>query len=224
MFNREQQKICLPVLPAGCYIFPAVTVLTVGRENPVKIDMATLSALSAFFVVATLYVLVPFYGVVCRLLTVTVAGRGLLRITTGTSRRHVMVAQAGPLPGGPGSMSTGILTPVWAIASERENSSDSGMLYDMENCHHAQTSQKPYPKFGHPHYHSPAQLRLSSQDLPCAGVCLLVVCELLRIKIRASTSFNPCTFLHPRRYRGHRRRVNFSWPVRRGDGKATAKT
>ncbi|ELD4017815.1 ash family protein [Salmonella enterica] len=222
MFNREQQKICLPAWSAGCYIFWAITVLMVGRENPVN-TLATLSVLSAFFVVATI-ALAPFYGVVCHLLTVTVAGRGLLRITTGTSRRHVMVAQAGPLPGGPGSSVTGILTPVWAIASERENSSDSSYNYTLENCHHAQTPQKPYPKFGHPHYHSPAQLRLSSQDLPCAGVCLLVVRELLQIKIRTSTPFNPCTFLHPRRYRGHRRRVNFSWPVRRGDGKATAKT
>ncbi|EGL8528487.1 ash family protein, partial [Salmonella enterica] len=99
---------------------PAITVLMVGRENPVNI-LATLSALSAFFIVATSFALAPFYGLVRRL---SLDSKGF-KITTGVSGRHVMVAQAGQLSGWPGSSMTGILTPVWAIASERENSSDS---------------------------------------------------------------------------------------------------
>ncbi|EDA4286578.1 ash family protein [Salmonella enterica subsp. enterica serovar Muenchen] len=92
----------------------------VGRGNPVNI-LATLSALSAFFIVATLFALVPFYGLVRRL---SLDSKGF-KITTGISGRHVMVAQAGQLSGWPGSSMTGISTPVWAIASERGNSSDS---------------------------------------------------------------------------------------------------
>ena len=40
-----------------------------------------------------------------------------------------MVAQAGQPPGQPVSCEAGILTPVWAIAIERENSGDSVICY-----------------------------------------------------------------------------------------------
>ncbi|EJU5353034.1 hypothetical protein N4X81_004553, partial [Salmonella enterica] len=63
MFSYRQQKMCLIKMLTGCYFSPAATLLAVGRENPVEIDMATLSALSAFFVVVTI-ALAPFYGVV----------------------------------------------------------------------------------------------------------------------------------------------------------------
>ncbi|EHC5870110.1 ash family protein [Salmonella enterica subsp. enterica serovar Eastbourne] len=117
---QRQLKKSLNVVIAGCYIALAITVLMVGRGNPVNI-LATLSALSAFFIVATLFALVPFYGLVRRL---SLDSKGF-KITTGISGRHVMVAQAGQLSGWPGSSMTGISTPVWAIASERGNSSDS---------------------------------------------------------------------------------------------------
>ncbi|ECB0372827.1 hypothetical protein EUR97_12180 [Salmonella enterica subsp. enterica serovar Muenchen] len=121
MFSCRQQKMCLIKMLTGCYFSPAATLLAVGRENPV-IRKATLSALSAFFVVATI-ALAPFYGVVHCMFTVT--GRELLRSATDTSHHHVMVALAGPLSGGPVPFRAGFLTPVRAIASERENSSDS---------------------------------------------------------------------------------------------------
>ncbi|EBZ3774718.1 hypothetical protein AID08_05880 [Salmonella enterica subsp. enterica serovar Minnesota] len=121
MFSCRQQKMCLIKMLTGCYFSPAVTLLAVGCRNPV-IRKATLSALSAFFVVATI-ALAPFYGVVYRMFTVT--GRELLRSATDTSRHHVMVALAGPLSGGPVPFRAGIPTPVRAIASECRNSSDS---------------------------------------------------------------------------------------------------
>ncbi|EHA2159438.1 ash family protein [Salmonella enterica subsp. enterica serovar Chandans] len=117
---QRQLKKSLNAVIVGCYIALAITVLMVGRCNPVNI-LATLSALSAFLIVATLFALVPFYGLVRRL---SLDSKGF-KITTGVSGRHVMVAQAGQLSGWPGSSMTGIATPVWAIASERCNSSDS---------------------------------------------------------------------------------------------------
>ncbi|EBI4022627.1 ash family protein [Salmonella enterica] len=194
MVSCRQQKMCLIKMLTGCYFSPAATLLAVGRSNPVEIDMATLSALSAFFVVVTI-ALAPFYGVVYRMFTV--AGRELLRSATDTSRHHVMVALAGPLSGGPGSMSTGIATPVRAIASECSNSSDSCKLYDMENCHHAQTPQKPYQKFGHPHDRTPAQPRLSAQAGPCKNTFISFVHR--NTGWQSSSSIHSLYFfLHPR--------------------------
>ncbi|EAA8654261.1 host cell division inhibitor Icd-like protein [Salmonella enterica] len=161
MFSCRQQKMCLIKMLTGCYFSPAATLLAVGRENPVN-TKATTSASCAFFIVATLFALVPFYGLVRRL---SLDSKGF-KITTGVSGHHVMVAQAGQLSGWPGSFVSGILTPVWAIASERENSSDSFMLITKENCHHAQTSQKSHPKSAIRHFHSPTQLRLSAQAGP----------------------------------------------------------
>ncbi|EHW6649762.1 ash family protein, partial [Salmonella enterica] len=117
---QRQLKKSLNAVIAGCYIALTITVLMVGRCNP-EYTQATLSALSAFFIVATLFALVPFYGLVRRL---SLDSKGF-KITTGVSGSHVMVAQAGQLSGWPGSCVTGIATPVWAIASERCNSSDS---------------------------------------------------------------------------------------------------
>ncbi|EEJ7415787.1 ash family protein [Salmonella enterica subsp. enterica] len=194
MFSYRQQKMCLIKMLTGCYFSPAATLLAVGRSNPVEIDMATLSALSAFFVVVTI-ALAPFYGVVYRMFTV--AGRELLRSATDTSRHHVMVALAGPLSGGPGSMSTGIATPVRAIASECSNSSDSCKLYDMENCHHAQTPQKPYPRFGRHHYHPSTQPRLSAQAGPCKNTFISFVHR--NTGWQSSSSIHSLYFfLHPR--------------------------
>ncbi|EHZ1491759.1 ash family protein [Salmonella enterica] len=159
MFSCRQQKMCLIKMLTGCYFSPAATLLAVGCRNPLN-TKATTSASCAFFIVATLFALVPFYGLVRRLFL-----KGL-KITTGVSGRHVMVALAGPLSGGPGSFVSGIPTPVRAIASECRNSSDSFMLITKENCHHAQTSQKSHPKSAIRHFHSPTQLRLSAQAGP----------------------------------------------------------
>ncbi|EEP1512070.1 ash family protein [Salmonella enterica] len=162
----------------------------VGCRNPVN-TKATTSASCAFFIVATLFALVPFYGLVRRLFL-----KGL-KITTGVSGRHVMVAQAGPLSGGPGSFVSGIPTPVWAIASECRNSSDSFMLITKENCHYAQTSQKPYPKSAIHRFRSSAQLRLSAQ----AGSCTIArASHVFRYTGERSPSVihSLYFFLHPR--------------------------
>ncbi|HAK7240304.1 TPA: ash family protein [Salmonella enterica] len=114
--------MCLIKMLTGCYFSPAATLLAVGRCNPVNI-LATLSALSAFFVVVTIFATVRHFMAWC--IHTRCAGTQ----TDAHSRMHhstmSMVALAGPLSGGPGSSMTGIATPVRAIASERCNSSDS---------------------------------------------------------------------------------------------------
>ncbi|EJP4506306.1 ash family protein [Salmonella enterica] len=117
---QRQLKKSLNAVIVGCYIALAATVLVVGYLTP-EYTQATLSALSAFFIVATLFALVPFYGLVRRL---SLDSKGF-KITTGVSGRHVMVAQAGPTLVGPGSCVTGSEIPVWAIASEHLTSCDS---------------------------------------------------------------------------------------------------
>ncbi|EHJ8971143.1 ash family protein [Salmonella enterica] len=193
MVSCRQQKLCLIKMLTGCYFAPAATLLAVGRENPV-IRKATSSAMSAFFVVATI-ALAPFYGVVRCMFTVT--EREALRSATGASRHPVMVALAGPLSGGPVPFRAGFLTPVRAIASERENSSDSRCNYRKENCHHAQTPQKPYPKFGHPHDRTPAQPRLSAQAGPCKNAFISSVHRNTGGK-SSSSVHSLYFFLHPR--------------------------
>ncbi|EAP7472871.1 ash family protein [Salmonella enterica] len=134
-----QSKKSLNTVIAGCYIFPAITVLMVGRENPLQLP-ATQSAARAFFIVATFFAIerqimawcMPSSA--CRAAAVTHDG-----VHHSTMS---MVAQAGPLSGGPVSGNAGILTPVWAIASERENSSDS-----MNPCYQRLPSWlRPQPK------------------------------------------------------------------------------
>ncbi|EBC4166548.1 ash family protein [Salmonella enterica] len=190
MFSCRQQKMCLIKMLTGCYFSPAATLLAVGCRNPLN-TKATTSASCAFFIVATLFALVPFYGLVRRLFL-----KGL-KITTGVSGRHVMVALAGPLSGGPGSFVSGIPTPVRAIASECRNSSDSFMLITKENCHHAQTSQKSHPKYAIRHFHSPDQLRLSAQAGPCKNTFISFVHR--NTGWQSSSSIHSLYFfLHPR--------------------------
>ncbi|EAP0827606.1 hypothetical protein DXO04_15705 [Salmonella enterica] len=190
----KQLKKSLNAVIAGCYIVLAITVLMVGRGNPVN-TKATTSASCAFFVVATLFALAPFYGLVRRL---SLDSKGF-KITTGVSGHHVMVAQAGQLSGWPGSFVSGISTPVWAIASERGNSSDSFMLITKENCHHAQTSQKPHPKYAIRRFHSPTQLRLSAQAGPCKTAFISPVHRHAGEQ-SPSVIHSLYFFLHPRRY------------------------
>ena len=58
-----------------------------------------------------------------------------------------MVAQAGQPPGWPVSVRAGILTPVWAIAIERENSGDSVICYSQEAAIMATTLTPSHPEF-----------------------------------------------------------------------------
>ncbi|ECN0519644.1 hypothetical protein YQ35_06270 [Salmonella enterica subsp. enterica serovar Montevideo] len=109
----KQLKKSLNAVIVGCYIALAITALMVGHTTPLQLQ-ATTDAASVFFIVATLFALVPFYGLVRRL---SLDSKGF-KITTGVSGRHVMVAQAGQLSGWPVSCNAGSGIPVWAIASE----------------------------------------------------------------------------------------------------------
>ncbi|ELV0415013.1 ash family protein [Salmonella enterica] len=122
---QRQLKKSLNAVIAGCYIALTITVLMVGHLTPLQLS-ATTDAASVFFVVATLFALVPFYGLVRRL---SLGSKGV-KITTGVSGRHVMVAQAGPTSVGPVSDNAGSEIPVWAIASEHLTSCDS-----MNQCY-----------------------------------------------------------------------------------------
>ncbi|HAU2959043.1 TPA: ash family protein [Salmonella enterica subsp. diarizonae] len=108
---------------AGCYIFPAVTMLMVGRENPV-IALAQTDAASVFFVALTLFAIGHQIMAWCTFSTCRAAAVNVLHSGVHLATMS-MVAQAGQSSDWPVSDATGILTPVWAIASERENSSDS---------------------------------------------------------------------------------------------------
>ncbi|EHZ7707860.1 ash family protein [Salmonella enterica] len=121
----KQLKKSLNAVIAGCYIALTITVLMVGHLTPLQLS-ATTDAASVFFVVATLFALVPFYGLVRRL---SLDSKGF-KITTGVSGHHVMVAQAGPTSVGPVSDNAGSEIPVWAIASEHLTSCDS-----MNQCY-----------------------------------------------------------------------------------------
>ncbi|EBR0844244.1 hypothetical protein BRO79_12310 [Salmonella enterica] len=117
-----QQKKSLNAVIAGCYIFLAVTVLMVGRGNPLQLP-ATQSAARAFFIVATFFAIERQIMAWCM---PSSACRAAAVMHDGVHHSTMsMVAQAGPLSGGPVSGNAGISTPVWAIASERGNSSDS---------------------------------------------------------------------------------------------------
>ncbi|HDY3062625.1 TPA: ash family protein [Salmonella enterica] len=122
---QRQLKKSLNAVIAGCYIALTITVLMVGHTTPLQLS-ATTDAASVFFVVATLFALVPFYGLVRRLSL----DSKRFKITTGVSGRHVMVAQAGPTSVGPVSDNAGSGIPVWAIASEHTTSCDS-----MNQCY-----------------------------------------------------------------------------------------
>ncbi|ECI4647740.1 hypothetical protein DQY68_26930, partial [Salmonella enterica subsp. salamae] len=106
----------------GCYIFPAITVLMVGRGNPLQLP-ATSGAIGVFFIVATIFAKVRHFMAWCihiRCAEPQTDAHGRIQHATMS-----MVAQAGPTSVGPVSGNAGISTPVWAIASERGNSCDS---------------------------------------------------------------------------------------------------
>ena len=60
---------------------------------------------------------------------------------------QIMVVRAGQPPGWPVSDNAGILTPVWAIAIERENSGDSVIYAVIGGCLMATTLTPSHPEF-----------------------------------------------------------------------------
>lgn len=117
-----QSKKSLNTVITGCYIFLAIAVQMVGRENPV-IALAQTDAASVFFVALTFFAIERHIMVRC-VITDRVSLLASSKLVTHCATMS-MVAQAGQSSDWPVSDATGILTPVWAIASERENSSDS---------------------------------------------------------------------------------------------------
>ncbi|EJJ4276269.1 ash family protein [Salmonella enterica] len=152
--------MCLIKMLTGCYFPPAAPLLAVGCGSPVNI-LATLSALSAFFVVAAIFATVRHFMAWCiRIPCVGTQTDAHIRMHHTTMS---MVALAGPTSVGPGSSMTGTSTPVRAIASECGSFSDSVKLH-TGGCHHGYNPNPKTPKIRDP----PTQLRLSAQDLPCA--------------------------------------------------------
>ncbi|EHL9942183.1 ash family protein [Salmonella enterica subsp. enterica serovar Oranienburg] len=117
-----QSKKSLNQVIAGCYIFPAVTVLTVGHLTPLQLS-ATTDAASVFFVVAALYATAYHFMAWC-----IHTGCTAYQIVVHSRMHHVttsMVALAGPTSVGPVSDNAGSEIPVRAIASEYLTSCDS---------------------------------------------------------------------------------------------------
>ncbi|ECD9466774.1 hypothetical protein FNH71_18640 [Salmonella enterica subsp. diarizonae] len=138
-----QQKKSLNTVIAGCYIFLAVTVLMVGRENPV-IALAQTDAASVFFVALTFFAIERQIMARC-VITDRVSLLASSKLVTHRATMS-MVAQAGQSSDWPVSDATGILTPVWAIASERENSSDSMFAKRRRMPSWLRPQQKKHPK------------------------------------------------------------------------------
>lgn len=122
-----QSKKSLNTVIAGCYIFPAVTVLMVGHLTPLQLQ-ATTDAASVFFVVATIFAIKRHFMAWC----VHIRCAGYQTDAHGRMYHATMsmVAQAGPTSVGPVSCNAGSEIPVWAIASEHLTSSDS-----MNTCY-----------------------------------------------------------------------------------------
>ncbi|MFP8226631.1 host cell division inhibitor Icd-like protein [Escherichia coli] len=122
------------------YSFSAAAKSAAGRENPSNLT-ATYDAPCVFFCVAINATerQIMVWRVVCR--------AGMILFTIACYATESMVAQAGQPPGWPVSVRAGILTPVWAIAIERENSGDSVTCYLTEAAIMATTLTPSHPEF-----------------------------------------------------------------------------
>ena len=111
-----------------------------GRENPSMLS-ATYDAPCVFFCVAINATerQIMVWRVVCR--------AGMILFAIACYATESMVAQAGQPPGWPVSDNAGILTPVWAIAIERENSGDSVIYAVIGGCLMATTLTPSHPEF-----------------------------------------------------------------------------
>ncbi|WP_410697202.1 host cell division inhibitor Icd-like protein [Citrobacter freundii] len=125
------------------YSFVAVAKSTAGRENPCMLS-ATPDAPCVFFCVV-INATERQIMVWCAVIRVGVT----LRLLHGFVHYAVksMVAQAGQLSGWPVSDNAGILTPVWAIATERENSGDSVVNAVIGGCLMATILTPSHPQF-----------------------------------------------------------------------------
>ncbi|HBB3007867.1 TPA: ash family protein, partial [Escherichia coli] len=143
MMMPALQKVPFSGLPFSgiCgYSFSAAAKSAAGRENPSMLS-ATYDAPCVFFCVAINATerQIMVWRVVCR--------AGMILFAIACYATESMVAQAGQPPGWPVSDNAGILTPVWAIAIERENSGDSVIYAVIGGCLMATTLTPSHPEF-----------------------------------------------------------------------------
>ncbi|TXT76611.1 host cell division inhibitor Icd-like protein, partial [Escherichia coli] len=125
------------------YSFSAAAKSAAGRENPSMLS-ATYDAPCVFFCVAINATerQIMVWRVVSR-----ANGTPCILPASAHYTAESMVAQAGQPPGWPVSDNAGILTPVWAIAIERENSGDSVIYAVIGGCLMATTLTPSHPEF-----------------------------------------------------------------------------
>ncbi|WP_150218134.1 ash family protein, partial [Escherichia coli] len=146
MMMPALQKLPFSGLPFSgiCgYSFSAAAKSAAGRENPSN-SQATYDAPRVFFCVA-------INATERQIMVWCVVSRadGIPCILPASAHyaAESMVAQAGQPPGWPVFFEAGILTPVWAIAIERENSGDSSYLLLEGGCLMATTLTPSHPEF-----------------------------------------------------------------------------
>ncbi|HEM6717110.1 TPA: host cell division inhibitor Icd-like protein [Citrobacter koseri] len=142
-YAKNNRKYRLTTAPDGSQNPDVATQLATGRENPSMLQ-ATTDAPCVFFYVA-INATERHFMAWCY-----VSGTGLNRSFLPHSLHYAalsMVAQAGQLSGWPVSCNAGILTPVWAIAIERENSGDSVIYAVTGGCLMATTPIHSHPQF-----------------------------------------------------------------------------
>lgn len=125
------------------YSFPAAAKSAAGRENPSN-PSATTDAPCVFFYVAN-NASERQTKVRCIAIRADSTPRPLPGFVHCTHMS--MVAQAGQSSGWPVFDGAGILTPVWAIAIERENSGDSNNQLSIGGCLMATILTPSYPQF-----------------------------------------------------------------------------
>ena len=133
----------LHLLCVSWYSFAVAAKSATGRENPYLLS-ATPDAPCVFFCVA-INATEHQIMVWCAVIRADVTLR-LLPVFAHYAATS-MVAQAGQPSGWPVSDNTGILTPVWAIATERENSGDSVVNAVIGGCLMATILTPSHPEF-----------------------------------------------------------------------------
>ena len=139
--DKINSKYCLTTSPDGSQNPDVAAKSATGRENPNMLS-ATTDAPCVFFYVA-INATERHIMAWCVHSGHSIAGHEQVAHHSAMS----MVAQAGQLQGWPVSDNAGILTPVWAIAIERENSGDSVFSAVIGGCLMATTPISLHPQF-----------------------------------------------------------------------------
>ena len=139
--DKINSKYCLTTSPDGSQNPDVAAKSATGRENPSMLSATTDAPCVVFSVAinATGRHIMAW----CVHSGHSIAGHEQVAHHSAMS----MVAQAGQLQGWPVSDNAGILTPVWAIAIERENSGDSVFSAVIGGCLMATTPISLHPQF-----------------------------------------------------------------------------